>query len=73
MADNGRNAAPSFLQANSPGSTAAERARATRWTLELVSLLPNLEIVLLFGAAARDGWERVAPKLERSRAARCVD
>ncbi|MBE5469552.1 uracil-DNA glycosylase [Mycobacteroides abscessus] len=40
------------------GSTAAERARAARWTREVVELLPNLEIVLLLGAAARDGWKR---------------
>ncbi len=40
------------------GSTAAERARAVRWTREFVSLCPNLEQVLLLGAAARDGWAR---------------
>lgn len=40
------------------GSTPAERARAVRWTREVVDLLPSLEIVLLLGAAARDGWKR---------------
>ncbi|MCR8897187.1 uracil-DNA glycosylase [Gordonia sp. GONU] len=40
------------------GSTPSERARAVRWTREVVDLLPNLEIVLLLGAAARDGWKR---------------
>ena len=42
------------------GSTGAERARAVRWTHEVVGLLPNLEIVLLLGSAARDGWKRAA-------------
>ncbi|WP_396908158.1 uracil-DNA glycosylase [Mycolicibacterium sp.] len=42
------------------GSTPSERARAVMWTREVVSLLPNLEIVLLLGAAARDGWKRAA-------------
>ncbi|MFL1598505.1 uracil-DNA glycosylase [Gordonia amicalis] len=40
------------------GSTPSERARAVRWTREVVDLLPHLEIVLLLGAAARDGWKR---------------
>ncbi|MDV2474338.1 uracil-DNA glycosylase [Rhodococcus zopfii] len=40
------------------GSTAAERARAVRWTREVVDLCPDLEQVLLLGAAARDGWAR---------------
>lgn len=40
------------------GSTAAERARAVRWTRQVVELCPNLEQVLLLGAAARDGWAR---------------
>lgn len=40
------------------GSTAAERARAVRWTREVVELCPKLEQVLLLGAAARDGWAR---------------
>ncbi|MFL0289349.1 uracil-DNA glycosylase [Mycobacterium sp. SMC-21] len=40
------------------GSTATERIRAARWTREVVELLPNLEIVLLLGGAARDGWKR---------------
>ncbi len=42
------------------GSTPAERARGVRWTREVVSMLPDLEIVLLLGAAARDGWDRAA-------------
>lgn len=42
------------------GSTSAERARAARWTREVVALLPNLEIVLLLGGSARDGWKRAA-------------
>lgn len=42
------------------GSTPAERARSVRWTREIVDLLPDLEIVLLLGAAARDGWRRAA-------------
>lgn len=41
-------------------STTAERARATAWTREVVDLLPDLEIVLLLGASARDGWKRAA-------------
>lgn len=40
------------------GSTAAERTRAVPWTREFVDLCPNLEMVLLLGAAARDGWTR---------------
>ncbi|MGV6991246.1 uracil-DNA glycosylase [Gordonia amicalis] len=42
------------------GSTTDERVRAVRWTREVVTLLPRLEIVLLLGAAARDGWKRAA-------------
>lgn len=48
------------------GSTPGERARSAAWTREVVELLPNLEIVLLLGAAARDGWKRasiVAPNI----------
>ena len=40
------------------GSTATERARAVRWTREFVDQCPDLEAVLLLGAAARDGWAR---------------
>ena len=40
------------------GSTRAERIRATQWTRAVVDLLPNLEIVLLLGTSARDGWAR---------------
>ncbi|MDZ7882572.1 MAG: uracil-DNA glycosylase [Mycobacterium sp.] len=42
------------------GSTPAERERAARWTRGVAELLPDLEIVLLLGAAARDGWKRAA-------------
>ncbi|MGN7132060.1 uracil-DNA glycosylase [Rhodococcoides corynebacterioides] len=40
------------------GSTAAERARSVPWTREFVRLCPRVEIVLLLGASARDGWDR---------------
>ena len=40
------------------GSTVAERARSAQWTREFVVLCPDLEMVLLLGAAARDGWQR---------------
>lgn len=46
--------------AKNGGSTPAERSRAARWTREVIDLLPNLEIVLLLGAAARDGWKKAA-------------
>lgn len=42
------------------GSTIAERIRAVPWTREAVGLLEKLEIVLLLGGAARDGWKRAA-------------
>lgn len=42
------------------GSTPAERQRGVPWTREVVKLLPNMEIVLLLGVAARDGWKRAA-------------
>lgn len=41
-------------------STAGERKRAAHWTREVVGLLTDLEIVLLLGVSARDGWERAA-------------
>lgn len=40
------------------GSTPAERARSVQWTKAFVELCPRIEIVLLLGAAARDGWAR---------------
>ena len=40
------------------GSTPAERTRSVQWTKALVELCPRIEIVLLLGAAARDGWAR---------------
>ncbi|ATE54938.1 uracil-DNA glycosylase [Actinosynnema pretiosum] len=43
-------------------STAGERARAARWTGELLRLLPALEVVVLLGRAAEDGWARVRPR-----------
>ncbi len=42
------------------GSTTTERARAAGWTREVVNLLPKLEIVLLLGGSARDGWRRAS-------------
>jgi len=44
--------------AKNGGSTAAERRKAAHWTREMVQLLPEIEIVLLLGAAARDGWDK---------------
>lgn len=46
--------------AKNGGSTPAERQRAARWTREVVELLRSVQIVLLLGAAARDGWKRAA-------------
>lgn len=40
------------------GSSIAERERGARWLREVVALMPNLEVVLLMGDAARDGWKR---------------
>lgn len=40
------------------GSTATERQEGAPWVKEFVHLCPNLEFVLLLGAAARDGWKR---------------
>lgn len=42
------------------GSTPTERQRGVPWTREVVKLLSNLEIVLLLGTAAGDGWKRAA-------------
>lgn len=39
-------------------SSDAERARGARWLRELLELLPNLQVVLLMGNNARDGWTR---------------
>lgn len=44
--------------ARNGSSTDAERARGARWLPELLELLPNLRVVLLMGANARDGWRR---------------
>ncbi|MCX5042462.1 uracil-DNA glycosylase [Aldersonia sp. NBC_00410] len=40
------------------GSTPGERDKAAKWTRAFVDLCPRLEIVLLLGVAARDGWAR---------------
>lgn len=39
-------------------SKASERADGARWVRELVSLCPDLEVVLPLGRAAEDGWKR---------------
>ncbi|MFE9751640.1 uracil-DNA glycosylase [Saccharothrix saharensis] len=41
-------------------SSTAERTRTARYTTELLGLLPRLEIVVLLGRAAEDGWRRAA-------------
>jgi len=41
-------------------SSTAERIRAVRHTTELLKLLPRLELVVLLGRAAEDGWRRAA-------------
>jgi len=41
-------------------SSTAERTRAVRYTKELLGLLPRLEIIVLLGRAAEDGWRRTA-------------
>lgn len=40
------------------GSTTTDGVRGVRWTGEFVQLCPRVEIVLLLGASARDGWDR---------------
>ncbi|MCT2302595.1 uracil-DNA glycosylase [Dietzia cinnamea] len=53
------NAAPAPVAgAKNGASTAAERARGARWLHDLLDLLPNLQVVLLMGRNARDGWRR---------------
>jgi hypothetical protein len=47
---------PTALDQSSP----AERTRAVRHTRELLGLLPHLELVVLLGRAAEDGWRRAA-------------
>lgn len=54
------NVVPFPVSKKNGGSTPAERERGARWTREIVDLLTDLEIVLLLGAAARDGWKRAA-------------
>lgn len=41
-------------------SSTTERTRAARHTTELLRLLPRLELVVLLGRAAEDGWRRAA-------------
>lgn len=41
-------------------SSTAERTRAVRHTTALLRLLPRLELVVLLGRAAEDGWRRAA-------------
>jgi hypothetical protein len=41
-------------------SSTAERTRAVPYTKELLGLLPHLELVILLGRAAEDGWRRTA-------------
>lgn len=45
------------------GSSPAERERGAVWLREIVALLPDLEVVLLMGDHARDGWKRSGLKL----------
>lgn len=53
------NVAPAPISgAKNSGSSAAERERGARWLKEIVALLPHLEVVLLMGNMARDGWQR---------------
>lgn len=53
------NAAPAPVSgARNGASTPAERVRGARWLHELLDLLPNLQVVLLMGRNARDGWRR---------------
>lgn len=40
------------------GSLTVERERGAEWLRHLVGLLPNLQVVLLMGEHARDGWKR---------------
>jgi hypothetical protein len=52
------NAVPFPVAGKNGGSTAAERQQGAPWIREFVSRCPNLEIVLLLGRAAEDGWRR---------------
>lgn len=53
------NAAPAPIAGEKNGaSSPAERERGAGWLREIVALLPNLEVVLLMGDHARDGWQR---------------
>ncbi|QTJ65233.1 uracil-DNA glycosylase [Rhodococcus sp. ZPP] len=52
------NSCPFPTASKGPRSLDSERARAARWTRELVTLCSNLEFVLLLGGPARDGWRR---------------
>ena len=53
------NVAPAPIAGPKNGqSSAAERDRGARWLHELLELLPNLQVILLMGGKARDGWRR---------------
>ncbi|WP_330981740.1 uracil-DNA glycosylase [Mycobacterium triplex] len=52
------NAVPFPVAGKNGGPTAAERQQGAPWIKEFVSRCPNLEIVLLLGRAAEDGWKR---------------
>nr|WP_073366431.1 uracil-DNA glycosylase [Rhodococcus jostii] len=52
------NACPFPTASKKSGSLDSERARAARWTRDLVTLCTKLEFVLLLGGPARDGWRR---------------
>lgn len=53
------NAAPAPIEGEKNGaSSPSERERGAVWLREIVALLPNLEVVLLMGDHARDGWHR---------------
>jgi uracil-DNA glycosylase len=52
------NAVPFPVAGKNGGSTAAERQQGAPWIREFVSRCQNLQIVLLLGRAAEDGWKR---------------
>lgn len=53
------NVAPAPIVGKKNGrSSPAERERGAQWLKQLVDLLPNLQVVLLMGDMARDGWRR---------------
>lgn len=53
------NVAPALIAGTkNGGSSADERVRGARWLRDLLELLPNLQVVLLMGRNAEDGWKR---------------